>query len=255
MKLIVGNWKMYPKTFAEAKGIFVTLKSTAKKTKHVKVVICPPHLFVHSIIAARGKSPLNISVGAQNSFWEDEGARTGETSPATLASLGATHVILGHSERRALGETDMMVAQKSIQAIRNKLTVIMCVGEHSRDDAGAYFAEVREQLRRSLLNFPKTESKRLVIAYEPIWAIGAKAVRPATPPDFHEMSILIRRHLVEQFGKAAGFKVPILYGGSVDERNALSFLRDAGADGLLVGRVSLDAQKFGTIIQLADSIK
>jgi triosephosphate isomerase len=148
-----------------------------------------------------------------------------------------------------------MVAQKSVQAVKNKLTVIVCVGEHSRDDAGAYFAEVREQLRLSLAGFPKTESKRLVIAYEPIWAIGAKAVRPATSADFHEMSILIRRHLVEQFGKAAGFKVPILYGGSVDERNALGFLRDADADGLLVGRVSLDVEKFGMIIQLADSIK
>lgn len=255
MKLIVGNWKMYPKTYAEAKEIFVTLKASAKKAKHVKTVICPPHLFIHPLIAVLGKAPLNISVGAQNSFWEDEGARTGETSPATLASLGATHVILGHSERRAQGETDTMVAQKSIQVIRNKLTAIICVGEHARDDAGAYFAEVREQLRRSLLNFPKTESKRLVIAYEPIWAIGASAIRPATPPDFHEMSILIRRQLVEQFGKAAGFKVPILYGGSVDERNALGFLRDAGADGLLVGRISLDAEKFGIIIQLADSIK
>jgi triosephosphate isomerase len=255
MKLIVGNWKMYPKTFAEAKGIFAALKAGAKKVKHVKTVICPPNLFVYPLITALGKSSLSISVGAQNSFWEDEGARTGETSPKTLSSLGATHVILGHSERRLLGETDAVVAQKSIQVVRNKLTAIVCVGEHTRDDAGAYFTEVREQLRRSLLNFPKTESKRLVIAYEPIWAIGVKAVRPATPPDFHEMSILIRRHLVEQFGKAAGFKVPILYGGSVDERNALGFLRDAGADGLLVGRVSLDAEKFGTIIQLADSIK
>lgn len=255
MKLIVGNWKMYPKTFVEAKGIFAALKAAAKKTKHVKVVICPPHLFVYPLIAALGKSLLNISIGAQNSFWEDEGARTGETSPKTLSSLGATHVILGHSERRALGETDAMIAQKSIQAVKNKLTVIVCVGEHSRDDAGAYFAEVREQLRLSLAGFSKTESKRLVIAYEPIWAIGAKAVRPATPADFHEMSILIRRHLVEQFGKAAGFKVPILYGGSVDERNALGFLRDAGADGLLVGRASLDVEKFGMIIQLADSIK
>lgn len=255
MKLIVGNWKMYPKTFAEAKGIFASLKAAARKTKHVKTVICPPHLFVYPLIAALGKPPLNISVGAQNSFWEDEGARTGETSPYTLSSLGATHVILGHSERRALGETDAMVAQKSIQVVRNKLTAIVCVGEHVRDDAGLYFTEVREQLRHSLLGFPQTESKRLVIAYEPIWAIGAKAVRPATPADFHEMSILIRRHLVEQFGKTTGFKVPILYGGSVDEKNALGFLRDVGADGLLVGRVSLDAEKFGMIMNLAGSIK
>jgi triosephosphate isomerase len=131
----------------------------------------------------------------------------------------------------------------------------LCVGEHTRDDGGAYFKEVSEQLRHSLAGFPRVETKRLVIAYEPIWAIGSKALRPATPADFHEMSILIRRHLVEQFGKAAGFKIPILYGGSVDERNALGFLKDGGADGLLVGRVSLNSEQFGAIIKVAESIK
>ena len=255
MKLIVGNWKMYPKTLAEAKGIFVSLKATARKAKHVKTVICPPSLFVQPLITALGKGNAHLSVGGQNAFWEDEGARTGEVSPAMFASLGATHVILGHSERRALGETDMIVSQKALQAVRSKLTVILCVGEHARDDAGEYFAEVGEQLRQSLASFPKSESKRLVIAYEPIWAIGAKAARPATPEDFHEMSILVRRHLVEQFGKALAFKVPILYGGSVDERNALGFLEGGGADGLLVGRVSLDPHKFGAIITLADHAK
>lgn len=254
MKLIVGNWKMFPKTLPEAKAILAAHKKSMRGMKHVKTVVCPPHLFVHSLMVLLGKSQ-GITVGAQDAFFEDEGARTGETSPKALSSLGTTHVIVGHSERRALGETDALVAQKAAQIVRNKLTAIVCVGEHSRDDAGAYFGEVREQLRHSLHNFPKTESKRLVIAYEPIWAIGAKAVRAATPEDFHEMSILIRRHLVEQFGKAAGFKVPILYGGSVDERNARGFLVDASADGLLVGRVSLSGEQFGAIIKLAEGAK
>lgn len=254
MKLIVGNWKMYPKTFVEAKLISALHKKVAGKMKRAKVIICPPTLFVYPLVQTISKAK-NITVGAQNAYSEDEGARTGETSPAALASIGVTHVILGHSERRAMGETDNMVALKAAQAIHNNLTVILCVGEHSRDDAGAYFNEVREQLRRSLLGFPKNEFKRLVIAYEPIWAIGASAVRSATPNDFHEMSILIKRHLVEQFGKIAGFKVPILYGGSVDERNAEGFMLQGGADGLLVGRVSLDPEKFGEIIRIADKIK
>ena len=254
MKLIVGNWKMYPKTFAEAKQIFTLHKKVAGKMKRTKIIICPPTLFVYPLVQALSKAK-NISVGAQNAYSEDEGARTGETSPAALTSVGVTHVILGHSERRAMGETDNLIALKASQAIRNKLTVIVCVGEHARDDAGAYFNEVREQLRRSLEGFPKNESKRLVVAYEPIWAIGAKAVRSATPTDFHEMSILIKRHLVEQFGKIAGFKVPILYGGSVDDRNAEGFMLQGGADGLLVGRVSLDAEKFGEIIRIAEQIK
>ncbi len=253
MKLIIGNWKMYPKTFTEAKKTFVAIKKVAQKSKRTKTVICPPFLFVQSFAASPTSS--KISVGAQNSFWEDEGARTGEISPAALASLGVKYVILGHSERRALGETDAMIAQKTLQAVRNKLTVVLCVGEHTRDDAGKYFTEVREELRASLSGFPKAQVKQLVLAYEPIWAIGAKALRPATPADFHEMSIFIRRHLVEQFGKTAAFAVPILYGGSVDEHNAEGFLREGKADGLLVGRVSLDAEKFSAIIQCADKIK
>lgn len=255
MKLIVGNWKMFPKTAVEAKAIFVAEKKSMRTIKRAKVIICPPHVFIYPLTAALGRGTKGLSVGAQNAFFEDEGARTGETSPKALSSLGATHVILGHSERRALGETDTVVSQKLVQAVRNKLTAILCVGEHTRDDGGAYFKEVSEQLRHSLASFPKTEAKRLVVAYEPIWAIGAKAVRPATPPDFHEMSILIRRHLVGQFGKAAGFKVPILYGGSVDERNALGFLKEGGADGLLVGRVSLSPEQFDAIIKIADSVK
>jgi triosephosphate isomerase len=255
MKLIVGNWKMFPKTLPEAKAIFMAEKKGVRNMKRVKTVICPPHLFVYPLISALGKGTNGLSIGAQNSFFEDEGARTGETSPKALYSLGATHVIIGHSERRALGETNALVAQKLGRVVANKLTAILCVGEHTRDDGGAYFKEVSEQLRHSLAGFPRTETKRLVIAYEPIWAIGSKALRSATPVDFHEMSILIRRHLVEQFGKAAGFKIPILYGGSVDERNALGFLKDGGADGLLVGRVSLNSEQFGAIIKVAESIK
>lgn len=245
---------MYPKTLAEAKAILAAHKKSARGVKRTSVVVCPPHLFIHPLIAALGKAQ-GVSIGAQNAFWEDEGARTGETSPKALASLGVTAVIIGHSERRALGETDAIIAQKSLQAVRNKMTVILCVGEQVRDDAGAYFAQVGEQLRASLEGFPKSESKRLVIAYEPIWAIGAKATRAATPDDFHEMSILIRKHLVEHFGKTAAFKVPILYGGSVDERNTLGFLKDAGADGLLIGRVSLSPEQFGAIIRIAETLK
>ena len=254
MKLIVGNWKMYPKTLEEAKKIFIAHKKTARSLKKTKTIICPPFPYLYPL-EALAKSAPGISVGAQNSFFEEEGARTGEVSPAQLRSLGLAHVILGHSERRALGESDDVVAQKAALAVKNNLTVILCVGEHKRDDAGAYFSEVSEQLRKSLLGFPKGGSKRLVVAYEPIWAIGAKALRPATPADFHEMSILIKRELVEQFGKAAGFKIPILYGGSVDDRNAEGFLKDGGADGLLVGRVSLDREKFGAILSIANKIK
>ena len=254
MKLIVGNWKMFPQTLLEAKAIFSAHKKSVRGMSRAKIVICPPSVFLEPL-AKMEKRKRCIEIGAQNTFYEDEGARTGEVSPPQVRSVGATYVILGHSERRALGETDEVIAKKAIQANKSKLTVILCVGERSRDEAGTYFNEVKEQLCRSLLDFPKSESKRLVIAYEPIWAIGKNAVRPATPSDFHEMSILIKRHLVDQFGKLAGFKVPILYGGSVDEKNSEWFFKDGKADGLLVGRISLDKEKFGAIMKLAHKIK
>jgi triosephosphate isomerase len=138
---------------------------------------------------------------------------------------------------------------------QNGLTTILCVGEKKRDEDGAYFAEVREQLIASLAKFPKAKVKQLIIAYEPIWAIGSAATRVATPDDLHEMVILIKKTLVHIFGKQHGFRVPILYGGSVDDQNALGFMTKGNADGLLVGRVSLDQKKFSNIIKLAESIQ
>lgn len=253
MKIIAGNWKMYPQTLQEAKQILSSLKKSTRSIKHAKIILCTPALFLAPLCALKGTS--RILMGGQDAYFENEGAHTGETSPRALASLGVTHVILGHSERRAGGETDAVVAKKAQLAIKNKLSVILCVGERSRDDAGAYFGEVNNQLRESLEGFPKTEAKRLIIAYEPIWAIGSSATRAALPADFHEMSILIRRNLVEYFGKKIAFTIPILYGGSADERNAEAFLKAGGADGLLVGRASLDPEKFTAIIRIADHIR
>ena|SRR3989338_3265805 len=243
---------MYPQTLGETKKVVGQLKNSAKKVHGVKIVVCPPTLFISSIVSWVKGVP--ISVGAQNAFTLDVGAYTGETSLAALRHIGATHVIVGHSERRALGEDDAFVAKKAIAAVKSGLCAILCVGEAVRDEGGAYFTEVGKELRDSLLGFPKSEIGRLVVAYEPIWAIGAKALRPATPEDFREMSVFIKRNLVDRFGKKAGFTVPILYGGSVDEHNAGGFLGEGGADGLLVGRASLDPKKFVNIIRQASPL-
>lgn len=252
MKLIVGNWKMYPKTIGEAKKIFAAIKRAAARAPKTKTVICAPHPYIPVLLVARGR----VAVGAQDCFWEDEGARTGEVSPAMIASLGASHVILGHSERRALGETNEEVAWKAKAAVTRGLTVILCVGEKARDEQGTYYAEVRDQLIGSLAGFSKVKvaMRRLIIAYEPIWAIGRNAKRAASPADHREMSIHIRRHLADLFGKKDAFRIPILYGGSVDDGNAEGFLRDGAADGFLIGRVSLDPERFGNIIALAARI-
>ena len=253
MKLIIGNWKMFPASLKDAKNIFSGIKKGTKGITKTKVVLCVPSVYITTLRSLRGVSKIHI--GAQDAHKDDEGAHTGEVSPRALASLGVTYVILGHSERRASGESDTFIAEKAIAATRNKLNIILCVGEKERDEHGAYFTEVSKQLRASLLNFPKSEFKKLVIAYEPIWAIGAKAKRVATPSDFREMSILIRRVLTEYFGKKDAFTIPVIYGGSVDDRNAEGFLREGSADGLLVGRVSLDVDKFSTIIRIANNIR
>jgi triosephosphate isomerase len=250
MKYIIGNWKMFPQTIKEAKAIVSGTRKAAAKTKRTKVVICPPSIYL-PLLVVKGKTHYGI----QDVHKNDEGAHTGETSARGAKSIGAEFVIVGHSERRAMGETNEMVAEKLAAVARNGLTTILCVGEKKRDEDGAYFAEVREQLIASLAKFPKAKVKQLIIAYEPIWAIGSAATRVATPDDLHEMVILIKKTLVHIFGKQHGFRVPILYGGSVDDQNALGFMTKGNADGLLVGRVSLDQKKFSNIIKLAESIQ
>jgi triosephosphate isomerase len=193
-------------------------------------------------------------LGAQNCASADEGAMTGEYSPTMLLSVGAKFVILGHSERRAMGETSEEVAVKAARALGHNLQVIICVGEKERDAESGFYREVKEQLEASLRGVPTKYGRRVVVAYEPIWAIGEKAKRAATTEDFREMRVLLRNVLVDHFGRSAGFAVPILYGGSVDEKNAEGFLRQGEADGLLVGRASLDPARFGAILRIASAI-
>lgn len=246
MKYIVGNWKMYPAKYEDALALAKKIKPVAVKavTTKVTTIICPPMPFIAGI----AKKGSLLAVGAQNSHADVEGAHTGESSPAQLASMGVSYVILGHSERRSAGERNIDVAAKIPMALKEKLNIILCVGEKIRDSQGAYFNEIANQLRESLGEFPTAKTSQLIIAYEPIWAIGKNAVRPATPEDFREVEMLLRRELSAIFGKTKAFKIPILYGGSVSKDNAQSFI-DIGADGLLIGRTSLDADAFVSIIK------
>lgn len=253
MKLIVGNWKMFPESLREAAMLARSVKKAALRATTTRVVVCPPHVFLLPVKTIAGKSRL--ALGAQDCFFEEKGARTGETSPAMLRDIGVSSVILGHSERRALGETSEFVAKKIAAATKEGLSPILCIGERERTgDEGGHYAVVRDQLLASLFGVPQKTASSLVVAYEPVWAIGANAKRAATPEDFREIAVLIRKHLSELFGKAAAFRVPILYGGSVDERNAGGFLREGGADGLLIGRVSLASEQFNAIVRIADTL-
>ncbi len=248
-KLIVGNWKMFPGTFTEAKSLMNALKKGASKSKS-QIVACPPLAYLGAFAGAKSK----VSLGAQDvSLFSGTGAHTGETSPEMIRSLGAEYVIVGHSERRLGGETDETVKAKVALSTQTGLSAILCVGEKDRDATGEYFSVVRSQLRSAFSDLPSGKWKQLVVAYEPIWAIGAKAKGAATPEVVREMTVYIRKELVALFGKP-GMSIPVLYGGSVDEKNAKEYLTQSGADGLLIGRVSLEATRFLAIAKEAGTL-
>lgn len=252
-KIIIGNWKMAPATQKDAKQIFTAIKKIAGKKKNVQTVICPPFIQVTEL--AKMVSGHRCVVGAQDLFWEKEGSYTGEVSAEMLKDAKAQYVIIGHSERRALGETNTDIAKKVAVAVKAGLTAVLCVGESEHDEHGEYIRFLTDEIKESLAAINRPMLGKLVIAYEPIWAIGKASKDAAKPHDVLEITILIRKVLADMFGKSHAMNVPILYGGSVDPTNTRSFLEEGGVAGLLIGRASRDAKKFEKILDIADSIK
>jgi len=250
-KIIIGNWKMAPITMKEAKATFSAIKKTASRLRNVQTVTCPPFVYLSDL--KNMTSGHRCLVGAQDSFWNEQGAYTGEVSPAMLANLGIKYVILGHSERRALGESDFIVSKKVKACLKAGLIVVLCVGEEERDDNGEFIKFIKKEITESLKWVQKKDLKNIIVAYEPIWAIGKRAKRSASPEDALEMSILIKKVLADLFDKDLAVKVPILYGGSVNPQNSKTFLVQGEMDGLLVGRASLDSRAFIEILKGAES--
>lgn len=251
-KLIIGNWKMYPVSIKEARNKFTKIKKEAGTLRNVQTIICPPSIYAGDL--RKLITGYRIALGVQDVWYEDEGAYTGEVSPAQIASLGISFVIIGHSERRALGETDELINKKIIAAIKSRLTVIFCVGEKERDQDGNYLEYITAQIKSDLKGVSKKDLQKIIIAYEPVWAIGKNALRAASTDDALEVSILIKRTLSNLYKKGWEI-VPILYGGSTNEKNAREFLLHSQIDGLLVGRASLDPKVFGKILKSADTLK
>lgn len=251
-KLIVGNWKMNPQSGKEAETLLKGIAASIKDIKSIDIVICAPFVYLPNLKKLKLKK---ISLGAQNVFYEPKGAYTGEISASMLSNIGAEYVIVGHSERRSFGETNEIINKKLISVLKSKLTPILCVGETVRHNDGFYLATIKEQLTTCLAGVNKTQIKNVVVAYEPVWALSSTENRhDATPHDFEEMKIFIRKILVDMFGKGVIDSVRILYGGSVNKDNAQSFLQ-IGADGLLPGKASLDPKNFSSIIRIASTIK
>jgi triosephosphate isomerase len=248
-KYIIGNWKLNPKSEKEAVAIITQIKKDLTVLKY-KVVICPPSLYVSALAKVK---TVNIALGLQNTTTEDAGAYTGQVSVGTALPYKIQYCIVGHSESRANGDTDEHVAKKLAYVLKNKITPILCVGERERDEAHTYFAFIEGQLKSAFTGLSKKNIENTIIAYEPIWAIGKDAVRDATPEEFYEIKILIKKVLKESFGISK--LVPILYGGSVTEKNTGMFLDQGHADGLLIGRASVNPKSFREIISIAKNSK
>lgn len=231
-------------TAAEAREL-VTLLKPLVGTTEVEVVVCPPFTAIAATVNAAGGS--NIAVGAQNLFWEDKGAYTGEISGSMLKELGCSYVIIGHSERRQyFGETDASVNKKLQAAYRHELCPIVCVGETLAErEAGKTLAVVSRQVKESLQGLTPEQVETLVVAYEPVWAIGTG--RTATAADAQEVIAFIRRTLGEMYGEAAQ-ATRIQYGGSVKPENIAELMAQPDIDGALVGGASLDAVSFAAIV-------
>jgi triosephosphate isomerase len=251
-KLIAGNWKMN-KTSADGVALAREIVAASGAQSEVEVIICPPFTALEGVAAAIDGSLVKL--GAQNMHFEASGAFTGEVSAPMLRALFATHVILGHSERRSLfGETDELVNKKVLAALRNQLRPIVCVGEVLAErEAGSTLKVVQTQLERALEGVNKDQAASLVIAYEPVWAIGTGKV--ATTEQAQEVHGFIRGLLTKLFGEAISQRVRILYGGSMKPANAPDLLAQKDIDGGLIGGASLEARSFVELIKAAAAIR
>ncbi len=242
---------MNPGSAAEARVLFARSKLAGGKLDKVETVLCPPFpylgLFAHS-------GGARVSLGAQDVFWANGGRATGEVSPEMLKDIGVSYVIVGHSERRALGETDETVAKKVKAVLAEGLTPIVCVGERERDAEGRYFDILKSQIAASLAGISRPQLRYIVIAYEPLWAIGKSAREAADPRSIREMSIFIQKVLSDSFGEEVAKEPRLIYGAAVEESNTASILSEGGVSGLLAGHASLDAEEFAKILKAANSI-
>lgn len=246
--LVIGNWKMNPATLGEARKLFITVRqSIVRKKLHATVGISAPYVYLP--VLEEISPSRRIELGAQDVSALKEGAHTGEVSVSMLKSVGVSSVIIGHSERRADGETDEMVAAKTATTLAGGFTAIVCVGEKKRDHQGHYFNFVEQQLHSILKAVKKTQLSRLVIAYEPIWAIGTG--KTATPADAEEMKLFIQKVIADVCGRKAIEKIRIIYGGSVNAKNCDALLKEGKVDGFLIGGASLKAAEFTKIIMSA----
>ena len=246
--LVVGNWKMNPATLEMAKKLGKEIVAKALKTRGMgscDIGIAVPTLYFDEIGKITKGKP--IMLGAQNAAAGAVGAETGEVSAGMLAERRAAFVIVGHSERRARGEDNARIAARTLGVLAAKMMPIVCVGEKARDTEGDFYHVVHEQLDAVFADLGPTVAARVVVAYEPVWAIGS-GVTP-TAEDVSTMRLAIKKYLHGKYGDAVANKVRVLYGGSVTDENAVDLMQNGMIDGFLVGGASLNATTFAEIIK------
>jgi triosephosphate isomerase len=244
--IIAGNWKMNT-VVEDAKALVQDLTTRVKDVNNVEIVVCPP--FTSLAVVAGVTKGSNIGLGAQNLYWEKSGAFTGEVSGPMLKATGCSYVIIGHSERRTyFHETDETVNRKIFAALAEGLKPIVCVGETLEErENGKTFDVVKRQVTNGLAKLSAEQMKAVVIAYEPVWAIGTG--KTATPEQAQEVHAFIRKLLTEMFGETTAEETRIQYGGSVNPGNATALMSQADIDGALVGGASLKADSFEKIVK------
>jgi len=242
MTLLIGNWKMAPEKVEQAEKLAKDTLAIAKKhKKNVQFIVCPS--FVHlGAVAKQTKTVL--ALGAQSVAGVVAPANTGLVSAPQLKGLGVQYVLVGHSESRDRGDTNELILEQTTRLIEKKIIPIVCIGEKTRDAQGWYLGVVKDQLDGLLSSIPKAAFKNIIIAYEPIWAIGVNAEREATPAECREMVIYIRKLISDVHGEKFAAAISIVYGGSVNEHNARTFVTEGDVQGLLVGRVSLEPKRY-----------
>lgn len=243
--LIVANWKAYVVEPVKAAGL-VSLSKRLMASRKVRIVLAPPAPLFGKLSIG---NTSGVAFAAQDVSRTTGGAETGESTAQTYAAAGATYAIVGHSERRAQGDTNEIVVEKLSHALAQELTPILCIGERERDEEGRYLSFVREELSSALSPLLPKERAKIIVAYEPIWAIGKTAADAISSNELAEMVLYIRKVLSELLPGKNASKAIVLYGGSVEPENARDLVAASGVTGVLVGHASVDPKTFAALVR------
>ncbi|WP_304065803.1 triose-phosphate isomerase [Pedobacter glucosidilyticus] len=249
-KIVAGNWKMN-KDYTEGMSLFSEVVNMVNDEVQgqQEVVVCAPYIHLHSLVAL-GKGNQKVAVGAQNCHQEESGAYTGEISAGMLTSIGVQYVILGHSERRQyFGEDNALLAKKTDIALKNNIKPIFCIGETLEErESGKHFDIIKSQLAEATFHLSAADFSKLVIAYEPVWAIGTGVT--ASSEQAQEVHAFIRKEIAAKYGEAIAEATTILYGGSCNPKNAAELFSQTDIDGGLIGGASLKSRDFLDIVKV-----